>query len=315
LLSGISVTGHNDRRIQSRPLVLTRTIAANSAIHIVSEVEIMLRKILSGSAAVALIVSFASAQLIVGNDQSGVATIYDVHPVTGVATPLYSSSTSEAKPWGMAFDPDTLTLYWNNGSTLYRSPLQNPLVPQNLGTMTFNQATVNFVALGFHNGQLYGTRNIATEAVYTIDPTTLVATQQYVYPTTFDFGGLDFDQTNGKLYGLTDTAPAGQVPGLYEINVAAQTTAFRAPYPAGETDIDGLAVHNGLAYYVTDGPNTAQPFFYIYNAVTGVQVGTLPSPFTGSGTFSAATWAEIPEPAAVTLALFACAGLARRRVA
>ena len=43
---------------------------------------------------------------------------------------------------------------------------------------------------------------------------------------------------------------------------------------------------NGLAYYVTDGPNTAQANFYVYDIPSGTQIGTLPSPFTGSGTFA-----------------------------
>jgi hypothetical protein len=179
--------------------------------------------------------------------------------------------------------------------------------------MTFNGASVNFVALAFFGGRLYGTRNIATEAVYSIDTTTLTATQEYVYPSTFDFGGLDFDQTNGTMYGLSDSAPAGSLPGLYEINPFAQTAVFRAPYPAGETDIDGLAVNNGLAYYVTDGPNTTQPNFYIFNAITGVQVGTIPSPFTGSGTFSAATWAVVPEPISLAALSLLSAPVIRRR--
>lgn len=266
--------------------------------------------VLAAAAASLGVCSVASAQLIVGNDQTGTATIYDVNPTTGVATPLYSSTGNDAKPWGMAYDPATNTLYWNNGGTLYKSPLLPTLVPQNLGAMTFNGSSVNFVALAFLGGRLYGTRNIATEAVYSIDVNTLQATQEYVYPSAFDFGGLDVDQTTGLMYGLTDA----NTPGLYEINPFAQTQAFRAPYPAGETDIDGLAVHNGLAYYVTDGPNTTQPNFYVYNVLTGVQVRTLPSPFTGSGTFSAATWAEVPEPAAMALAsLLAAPALRRRR--
>ncbi len=79
----------------------------------------------------------------------------------------------------------------------------------------------------------------------------------------------------------------------------------------GETDIDGLAVFNNIAYYVTDGPNTTQPNFYVFNALTGAQLGTLPSPFTGSGTFSAGTW--VPEPSALTLLAVAGVGLLRRR--
>jgi hypothetical protein len=252
----------------------------------------------------------AHAQLIVGNDQSGTATIWDVNPTTGVATPLYSSSTSAARPWGMAYDQSTNMLYWNNGSTLFRSPLGPTLVPQNLGTMMFNAATINFVALGFHGGKLYGTRNISTEAVYEIDPTSLQATQIYVYPSAFDFGGLDGDQVTGKLYGLTDT----NGPGLYEFDLGIPTQTLRAPYPAGETDIDALAVNNGLAYYVTDGPNTSQAYFYVYNIATGAQVGTIPSPFTGSGIFAGATWAVIPEPSALALVSFLGMGsIARRR--
>ncbi len=245
--------------------------------------------------ALAAAAGVANGQLVVGNDQSGVAPMYYIDVESGVATQIYASSTAESKPWGMAYDSATNTLYWNNGSNLYSSPFSTEgLTPTLLGGMTFNAATVNFVALAFRDGKLLGTRNIATEAVYEINVETRVATQLYVYPTAFDFGGLDVDVTNGVLYGLTDTAPAGQVRGLYEINVPAQTTTFLAPYPGTETDIDGLAVYNGKAYYVTDGPNTVQQFFYIYDVVSGNLVGTLPSPFTGSGTFSAATYIDPP---------------------
>ncbi|MBL8897135.1 MAG: hypothetical protein JNM84_05885 [Planctomycetes bacterium] len=230
-----------------------------------------------------------SAQLVVGNDQSGVATIYEIDIASGAATPVYSASTTDAKPWGMAYDPDTNTLYWNNGGTLFSSPYGPTLTPTSV-SMSYNAATVNFVALAFRNGKLLGTRNIATEAVYEIDPANGVATLLYTYPSTFDFGGLEVDATNGVLYGLSDAAPAPQVRGLYRIDVAAQTTTFLTGYPAGETDIDGLAVHDGRAYFVSDGPNTTQASFYVFDVVSGQQIGTLPSPFTGSGTFSAATF-------------------------
>lgn len=261
-------------------------------------------RIAAAGAAVALLSGSAFGQLIVANDQTGTGTIYNVNPDTGAATPIYSSSTAESKAWGMAYDENTNTLYWNNGGILYRSPFGPTLVPQTLGQMTFNGANVNFVALGMLNGKLYGTRNIATEAVYSIDVTTLAATQEYVYPSAFDFGGLDRDVSTGRLYGLTDA----NTPGLYEFDLGGQTQTFKAPYPAGETDIDALAVHDGLAYYVTDGPNTTQPNFYVYNVATGTQVRTLPSPFTGSGTFSAATYI-VPEPGTAGVVMLA-AGLA-----
>jgi hypothetical protein len=260
---------------------------------------------------VVLIASVAQGQLIVGNDQGGLKTIWNVDPASGAAAPLYSSSALEAETWGMAYDGATNTLYWNSGSTLYSSPFGAALTPTNLGTMTFNAMSVNFVGLGFHNGKLYGTRNISTEAVYEIDPVTLVAKQVYVYPSAFDFGGLDFDATNGLMYALSDTAPAGSVAGLYEIDSADQSQTFKAPYPAGEFDIDGLAVHNGIAYYITDGPNTEQPSFYKYDVATGQLLGTIPSPFTGSGIFCAATWA--PEPSSLVLLTLLGATVLRRR--
>ncbi len=256
--------------------------------------------------ALILLAGRAPAQLIVGNDQTGSASIYYIDVVTGAATAIYTSTGNEAKPWGMAYDGTTNTLYWNNGGTLFSSPFSMTLTPTNLGPLTFNGGSTNFVGLSFANGLLYGTRNIATEAVYTIDPVTRIATQVYVYPAAFDFGGLEHDAATGILYGLSDTNTAG----LYEINIAAQSTTFSAPYPAGETDIDGLAVFNGRAYYVTDGPNTVQANFYVYDILTGTQIGTLPSPFTGSGTFAAATFIGIPEPSSAGLAVLGLSGLA-----
>lgn len=242
----------------------------------------------------------APAQLIVGNDQTGTATIYSVHVGTGVATPLYSASTATAKPWGMAADNVNNILYWNNGGNLYRATyaelLGGTAAPTPLA-MTFNSTTVNYVSLGFNpnTGMLIGTRNIATEAVYEIDPVTGIGTQLYVYPSAFDFGGLDYDAATSTLFGLTDANTAG----LYEIDTGAQSTTFRVGYPGGETDIDGLGVGGGNAYYVTDGPNTTQANFYVVDLGTNSITGTLPSPFTGSGTFSAGAWAPglvVPEP-------------------
>lgn len=255
--------------------------------------------------ALALATVGANAQLIVGNDQSGTASIFNVDVTTGVATPLITSATTQSKPWGMAADNVNGILYWNNGGTLFSATYASilsgfPVI--NSVTLTYNAGAVNYVGLGYNpaTGKLLGTRNIATEAVYEIDPITGVGILLYAYPTTFDFGGLDFDPATNKLYGLSDTAPAGGVRGLYEL-VDATTQIFLAGYPGSETDIDGLAVANGRAYYVTDGPITAQPNFYVYDIASGTMVGTLPSPFTGSGTFSAAAFAPGLSASAVTV--------------
>ncbi len=253
----------------------------------------------------------AHGQLIVGNDQSGSASIYHIDIGTGVATAIYTSTSAEAKPWGMAYDGATNTLFWNNGGNLYSSPMSMSLTPTLVGAMTYNGGSVNYVGLAFRDGMLLGTRNIATEAVYEIDPVTGVSTQEYVYNSGFDFGGLDVDITTGRLYGLSDSAPAGSVRGLYEIDVAGQSTSFIAGYPGTETDLDALGVHNGLAYFVSDGPNTSQAEFYVYDIASGTLVDTLPSPFTGSGTFAAATF--VPAPGVIGLFGLTILGAGRRR--
>lgn len=260
----------------------------------------------------------AQAQLIVGNDQSGTATIWMIDVSNGNATALYSSSVSSTKPWGMAADNVNNILYWNNGSTLnwstYASLLSgNPTV--NSLTMTFGTSTVNYVGLGFNpaTGKLLGTRNISTEAVYEIDPASGVSNLLYAYSSSFDFGGLDYD--NGTLYGLSDTAPAGQVRGLYSIDYVGGSTSFITGYPSGETDIDGLAVGGGKAYFVTDGPNTTQTSFYVYNLSTNSFETPIPSTFTGSGTFAAGAWAPglVPEPATMAMLGLGFAAIASRR--
>ena len=95
----------------------------------------------------------APAQLIVGNDQAGTATIYEINVATGVATPLYSSTDSSAKPWGMAADNANSILYWNSGSTLYSasfaSLLAGTATPASV-TMTLGAVDINFVGLGFN---------------------------------------------------------------------------------------------------------------------------------------------------------------------
>ncbi|MEX2244210.1 MAG: PEP-CTERM sorting domain-containing protein [Fimbriimonadaceae bacterium] len=263
----------------------------------------------------------AHAQLIVGNDQSGTATIWEVNVNTGAATALYSSSTTNAKPWGMAADNVNNVLYWNNGTTLFSATYASILsgTPSiNSVSITFNGAASSIVGLGYNpaTGMLLGTKNIATEAVYEIDPLTGVSTQAYVYNSAFDFGGVDYDAASGELFGLSDTTTGGQGRGLYNIDYVGGSETLVAPYFNNETDVDGLAAANGLAYYVTDGPNTTQVNFYVVDRTTGLLTGTLPSPFTGSGTFSAAAYAPglVPEPGTmIALGLGAGALLARRR--
>ncbi len=101
----------------------------------------------------------------------------------------------------------------------------------------------------------------------------------------FDFGGLAVDPNTGEFYGTSDdTAPLGS--GLYRINMDGTGTLI-APYPAGQTDIDGLAVSDDqIAYLVTD----QQDSIYIYDLVGDIYLPAIANPWTSSEIFCGGTW-------------------------
>jgi hypothetical protein len=190
-----------------------------------------------------------------------------------------------AEVWGAAYDPVNDKVYFNNGSTLYEWPVGGTITQ--LGAIIDSTAAnLSVVSLAFYNGELYATRNIANEAVYKINLSTLLATPVIDYTDAdFDFGGLAIDPTNGDIYGTNDdTSPFGS--GLFRINPNGSGTLI-APYPAGESDIDGLAVSDGrIAYLVIDQPGN----IYSYDLANNTYGDTLVSPWTTSEVFSGATW-------------------------
>ena len=187
--------------------------------------------------------------------------------------------------WGAAFDVANNKVYFNNGSTLYEWPVGGTVTQ--LGTIVDTLgATQSVVSLAFYNGELYCTKNIANEAVYKINTSTLVARVYIDYlDADFDFGGLAIDPNTGIIYATNDdTSPFGS--GLFRINTDATGTLIAA-YPAGQTDIDGLAVSNsGIAYLITDEPG----FVYVYDLNTNSYLTPLNNPWTTSEVFSSGTW-------------------------
>jgi hypothetical protein len=261
-----------------------------------------MRKILALLAVCAL-VNVASAQLIVGVDDPGqFAYGYDLGTETW--TPLFDGY----EVWGLAADDPGRALYFNDGVDLYKVPYDT-LVPEFVATITYDGANSSMVALGYYDGKLYGTKNISTEAVYEIDPGTGVAELKWAYPTSFDFGGIDMDE-GGTLYGLTDSGGAG----LYEIDFENQVANFIVGYPdPAETDLDGLAVGGGRAYFVTD--DNSPGLIYVYNFGLGDFEDPIPAPWTTSEIFAGGAWAPglIPEPASLTLLGLGALAMFRRR--
>ncbi|MEZ4767460.1 MAG: hypothetical protein R2844_03435 [Caldilineales bacterium] len=187
--------------------------------------------------------------------------------------------------WGSAYDPVSDKVYFNDGSTLYEWPVGGTV--NLIGTIADpTGATQVMVGLAFYNGQLYGTKNIANEAIWAIDTTTGVATVFIDYvDADLDCGGFSADPNDGTFYCTNDdSTPYGA--GLVIINPDASVTPVAA-YPAGQTDIDGLAVSDdGYAYLVIDEPGN----IYVYDLVGGAYVTPLTAPWTSSEVFSAGAW-------------------------
>jgi hypothetical protein len=252
----------------------------------------------------ALLASGAQAQLLVGNDDTAVGgtNAWEVDVTAGTSTALWGDGNPEV--WGMAYDGGTDTVYVNDGADIYGGApgAGNPALK---GSVTFGGAILTLTGLAWSGG-LYGTRNIANEGVYQIDLNTFDATLVLDYDdASYDFGGFAYNPADGLFYGTSDDSTPAR--GLYSIDVfGGGAITFVADYPAGRTDIDGLAVGDGIAYLVED---EAGDTIHRYDLANGVYLSSLTSPMTSSEVFSGAAW--IPEPA--SLLLLGAIVLLRRR--
>ena len=220
--------------------------------------------------------------LFIGVDDVTVST-YNLVPADG--TPFAQFTGFEV--WGAALIPDPTpgngVVYFNDGMTLYRWPANGS--PELCCTMTYQGANQTMVSMTYDPilGRLLFTRNVAVEAVYALPvvaascPASCEVTQEIVYDTGLDIGGLARSPSDGLLYGTDD----GANDSVVRINVDGSTTVIAA-YPAGETDIDGLAADdNGKLYLITDQPGD----IYILDIATGTYDPPIPNPWTTSEIF------------------------------
>ena len=233
----------------------------------------------------------AHGQLVVAFDDTlaSVTTAYEIRVSDGsnAVTPLFSG----VDVWGIADDDANRILYIVSGSQLYQWSYDDiGITPTLVGTFMYNGASQAFVGAAFANGKLYCIKNIATEAIYEVDPVTAIATLISSYdPNAYDLGGLDFDESGTIMYATNDdTAPVGS--GLFTVDFSGANAVITmvTPYPTGETDIDGLAIGGGRAYLIEDEPG---PSIHVYNLVTNAYEASMNTPFATAEVFSAGTWA------------------------
>lgn len=250
----------------------------------------MIRPTLFASLAVSLMIpSLARAQLAVGNSSgaSPVSPLFAID-VNGVLPPRQLTAGNVGVN-GMAADNVNRVLYWtdfNNG--LFRAPitLNGALTPT--GPVVLTVASVQGLAWDSAANQLIGWSD---NTLYQIEPTTGVCTTISTIPIAV-LSGLDYDPAADAFYAANDSTsvtPPFSGSGIYRINkpLTAPTITRLAAYPAGETDVDGLAVGNGRIYLVNE---TASQPIYVYNLGTNAYETNLAIPFIAPGSNSGGAW-------------------------
>ena len=195
--------------------------------------------------------------------------------------------------WGMAADNESCTIYFSTtGGGLYRFRFGEFSFNQ-IATIRVDGTTTAMPGLAFNGGKLYGSVVTGTEGIFEIDIATGAATRVCTTNSAYDFSGIDFDQSTGMLYGVSDLAPVGGTPGLFQIDLATGSATLVTPYPspfpgAGTIpDVDGLAVGNGIAYLIVDQPGN----FARFDLSTGTYLPQITNPWTLSRTLCAGAFA------------------------
>lgn len=244
---------------------------------------------------VALLSAPAWGQVIVGNGSSaGGSFIYAIDVING-APPR--QLTSAATPvYALAANNATGTLYWLNTGGAAQQLFSAPMTATGFLTpsagIVLSGVTLPIAGLAWDSvdNVLIGWSEVGSRFV-SINTSTGVCTD--LGPALGALGGLDFDPATNAFYASNDststTAPLAGA-GIYRINkpLSAPTYTRLSAYPAGEADVDGLAVGNGRVYLVNDTP--AQPI-YVYNLATNAYETPITNPLTFNGAVSGGTWA------------------------
>lgn len=255
-----------------------------------------------------------STGLVVGVDDTTVPVFIDDNPGSGSYDALFTG----ADIWGLTWDGSVLhaaegTAYATYALDGTRTAIGAFSADQGVTTQIFAGLAFDPVAGVLYGSDTSGTTTSASpEGIYSIDPATglsKIVVDLSDPGNLYDFGVLAFNPVDGLLYGTSDSVAGSVGQGLYSIDPDTGVVTGIASYPAGETDIDGLAYGDGSLWLVTDqGGN-----FYEYD-LTGGTYTAFPSAFTTNEIFSGAAFIPIPEPtSAAVLALTSVAALRRRR--
>ena len=221
--------------------------------------------------------------------QNGDDYAFEIDVSTNISQELFTKRPVS----GATFDPTTNTVLFTSsgpyadGSNFY-SWSRETMTYTLLGPIQTITGELRIDGLAISNGTLYGDHGITDEngiaGLYEIDLNSLSATLVLTF-TNQAVSGIEADPVTGKIYGVDDGRQA-----LIEIGLDGTITETVA-YPAGQIDIDGLAIDsNNTAYLITDEPG----FIYVYNFQTATY-GTLVAPWKSVDYFSAGAFILDPD--------------------
>lgn len=300
-----------------------------------------MRKICVASAlAAAAVASNASAQLVFGTTTANIANPAAVYlDVNTLQTTTWWNSASQKKVNGIAADHAQGRIYANDAARLNiwsygQVGIAPTLIAGMYRTDGVNIAPTGVDGLAFANGTLYASTSFGStifdRGIYTVNTTPngngqCILSPLWLDPTgvgsssgTIQFGDIDYNPADNKFWVVngTDTTGSG---GTYERAIytvdafgsGAMTKVVN--FPAGRTQIDGLAIGGGRVWLTEQDPANARVNIYPYNPTTGLYESTIYFALTDSSQrASDATW--IPTPGAASLlGLAGIAGLRRRR--
>jgi hypothetical protein len=213
-----------------------------------------MRLIFAGFLACAVSAGAAHGQVVIGLDDAA-QVLRNYNPATGEFSDL---STPGFGIRGLTADNAGRVFYATTGAQLWRIPFDAPDTPVLVGT--FNGAVASIsggLAFAANDNTLYAT---TTSSMYSVDTGTATTTLVRAFGGG-DFGGIDYNADDGKIYMTNDstsTVSGLTGTGIYRLDppYATGTLVEIAPYPTGTTaDFDGLSVGGGFVYALRDLDN------------------------------------------------------------
>ena len=191
---------------------------------------------------------------------------------------------------GLASDDGDQLFYYTDQTRLFT-------VPYNGGISTtigyFNGDTSTIFGLAYHepSDTLYGCNNTG---IYEIDVVTGFTSLVLNPPGPNLLSGIDIDKWNSRIYVADDDGSQLDGPGIYELNLLTMNyESVMAPYPSSLSDVDGIAVNDGLIYLVEDG-NLLGDRIHEVDLSSAFVIRTFVPPFA-DGSFNAAGAFATPD--------------------